>query len=228
MQEYKIEVQKRELSNKKSTINQLRQNNEIPGIYYSHDSKLSIPFSVDVKILFNALKSDVQVYKINVGGKNRDVIIKSIQYHPVSESILHIDLYGVRMDQKVTLKVPILFIGQSEGVRSGGVLNQNLTELEVSCLPTNIPQNIEVDVTDLNIGDGIRLEQISVNENVELIGDSDLLITSVTLPTKIEEPEILEEEIDELSEEETSDTSDESSESEKDKTDVETNEDKAE
>ena len=198
MQQYKIEVQKRDVSNKKSDIKALRHADKIPGVYYSHDSKSSITFIVDQKILREALKSTSQVYKISVGGKDRDVIIKSVQYHPISENILHIDLYGVKMDTQVSLKVPILFVGQCEGVKAGGVLNQNLTELEVSCLPSNIPQNIEVDVSNLNIGDFIRLTEISVDSTITLVGDAELLIASVTLPTKVEEEtteEILEDDM---------------------------------
>ena len=198
MQQYKIEVQKRDVSNKKSDIKALRHADKIPGVYYSHDSKSSITFIVDQKILREALKSTSQVYKISVGGKDRDVIIKSVQYHPISENILHIDLYGVKMDTQVSLKVPILFVGQCEGVKAGGVLNQNLTELEVSCLPSNIPQNIEVDVSNLNIGDSIRLTEISVDSTITLVGDAELLIASVTLPTKVEEEtteEILEDDM---------------------------------
>ena len=197
MKGHKIEVQKRELSNKKSFIKELRKQDYIPGIYYSHNSKESISFTVNKKILHEALKTDTQVYQITVGGKDRDVIIKSVQYHPVSDKMLHIDLYGVKMDQKVTVKVPIILTGQAEGIRSGGILNQTLTDLEVTCLPANIPQSIELNITDLNIGDSLRIEQVSVPENVDLEGDLDLLIVSIVLPSKIEEPE---EEVDELSE----------------------------
>ena len=188
MQDYKIEVQKREINSKKSFVKSLRRNGDIPGIYYSHDSKESIPFMVTYKVLWEALKSDAQVYQINVGSKLRDVIIKSIQYHPVTEEMVHIDLYGVDMDTKVTIKVPIIIIGQSIGVKDeGGVLNQNMTELEIECLPKDIPQNIEVDVSDLGIGDTLRLENVKVVENLELIGDLDMLIASVVAPAKQEE-----------------------------------------
>ena len=214
MQEYKIEVKKRDINNKKSIVKELRKIDQVPGVYYSHNSKLSIPFSIDKKMLYSALRSDASVYKISVGGKDRDVIIKSLQYHPISEDILHIDLYGVKMDTKITLKVPIIFVGQAEGVRAGGVLNQTLTELEISCLPSHIPQNIEVDVTHLNIGDTIRLEQVTLDETLELIGDKELLIASITLPTKEEEPEEVLEDTEEMidGEEATEDSSDTSSE----------------
>ena len=188
MQDYKIEVQKRELSSKKSFVKGLRHNGDIPGIYYSHDSKESIPFIVTQKVLREALKSDSQVYKINVGSKTRDVIIKSIQYHPITEKIVHIDLYGVDMDTKVVVKVPIIIVGQSVGVREeGGVLNQSMTEVEIECLPKDIPQNIEADISDLAIGDTLRLENIKISDSLELVGDLEMLIASVVAPAKQEE-----------------------------------------
>ena len=187
MKGHKIEVNKRELSSKKSFVKNLRNQDEIPGFYFSHDSKDSIPFSVSKKIMSEALKSDAQVYQISVGSKDRDVIIKSVQYHPISEEMMHIDLYGVKMDQAVTVKVPIEITGQAEGIKAGGVLNQVLTELEVSCLPGNIPQNITIDITALDIGDAIRLPQVSVSDDITLEGDEDLLIVSIIQPTKAEE-----------------------------------------
>ena len=187
MKGHKIEVNKRELSSKKSFVKNLRNQDEIPGIYYSHDSKDSIPFSASKKTMSEALKSDAQVYQISVGSKDRDVIIKSVQYHPISEEMMHIDLYGVKMDQAVTVKVPIEITGQAEGIKAGGVLNQVLTELEVSCLPGNIPQNITIDITALDIGDAIRLPQVSVSDDITLEGDEDLLIVSIIQPTKAEE-----------------------------------------
>ena len=188
MQDYKIEVQKRELSTKKSFVKGLRRNADIPGIYYSHDSKESIPFIVTQKVLREALKSDSQVYKINVGSKTRDVIIKSIQYHPITEKIVHIDLYGVDMDTKVVVKVPIIIVGQSVGVREeGGVLNQSMTEVEIECLPKDIPQSIEADISDLAIGDTLRLENIKISDSLELVGDLEMLIASVVAPAKQEE-----------------------------------------
>ena len=214
MQEYKIEVQKRDLSSKKSFVKGLRRSGDIPGIYYSHDSKESIPFLVTQKVLREALKSDSQVYKINVGDKLRDVIIKSIQYHPITEEMLHIDLYGVDMDTKVTVKVPILITGQPIGVREeGGVLNQSMTELDIECLPSDIPQNIEADVSNLAIGDTMRLENITTADNLTLVGDSDMLIASVVAPAKQEEVEVeaelegIDTDTTEQSEEESSDES---------------------
>tara|TARA_B100002051_G_C16622237_1_gene578867 strand:- start:353 stop:1003 length:651 start_codon:yes stop_codon:yes gene_type:complete len=209
MKVHKIEVNKRELSNKKSFVKSLRNKDEIPGIYYSHDSKASIPFSVSKKVMHEALKAEAQVYQVSVGSKARDVIIKSIQYHPISDEMLHIDLYGVRMDQEVTVKVPIELVGQSEGVKAGGVLNQTLTELDITCLPGNIPQNIEIDISNLNIGDALRLGQLSLADGLTVIGDEENLIIAVNEPTVQAEEEEAEVSVEgESVETETADSSD--------------------
>jgi large subunit ribosomal protein L25 len=209
MKVHKIEVNKRELSNKKSFVKSLRNKDEIPGIYYSHDSKASISFSVSKKVMHEALKASAQVYQVSVGSKARDVIIKSIQYHPISDEMLHIDLYGVRMDQEVTVKVPIELVGQSEGVKAGGVLNQTLTELDITCLPGSIPQNIEIDISNLNIGDALRLGQLSLADGLTVIGDEENLIIAVNEPTVQAEEEEAELSVEgESVETETADSSD--------------------
>ena len=209
MKVHKIEVNKRELSNKKSFVKSLRNKDEIPGIYYSHDSKASIPFSVSKKVMNEALKAEAQVYQVSVGSKARDVIIKSVQYHPISDEMLHIDLYGVRMDQEVTVKVPIELVGQSEGVKAGGVLNQTLTELDITCLPGNIPQNIEINISNLNIGDTLRLGQLSLADGLTVIGDEENLIIAVNEPTVQAEEEEIEVSVEgESVETETADSSD--------------------
>lgn len=88
------------------------------------------------------------------------------------------------MDQEVTVKVPLEITGQAIGLTSGGVLNQVLTEIEVSCLPGNIPQKISIDITDLDMGDAIRLAQIPVSDSVTIVGDDDNLVISIIQPTK--------------------------------------------
>ena len=109
------------------------------------------------------------------------------------------------MDQEVTVKVPLEITGQAIGLTSGGVLNQVLTEIEVSCLPGNIPQNISIDITDLDLGDAIRLAQIPVSDSVTVVGDDDNLVVSIIQPTK--EVEVSEEmEMDDSIEGESSNT----------------------
>ena len=195
--EYKLEVEKRD-STKKSDLKKYRKDGKIPGVYYSHDSKESINFLVSQSEINMALKSDANIFAINVGGENKNVLFKSVQYHPVTEQMIHIDLYGVNMKKAVTVKVPLEMTGDAVGVRDeGGILNQVSQDIEIKCLPMDIPNIIEVDISNLSIGDTILSSQISLGDELELISAEDMLIVSVTLPMKEVEPEVEEDGLEE-------------------------------
>ena len=193
--EYKIEIEKREAS---ENVKHLRYNDGIPGVYYSHDSKESILFKMTMSELREAIKSGAQIFKVSVGGKLRNVIFKSVQYHPVTDAVQHIDLYGVNMDVAISIKVPIIITGDCIGVKQdGGVMNTPLTELEVSCLPSDIPQSVEVDVTDLNLGDSIQAENLELDQTLTLVTSPDATIASVTHAAVEVEPEVADDELGE-------------------------------
>ena len=182
--EYKLEVEKRTKANKKD-LKELRKSGKIPGIYYSYDSKESLPFFIEQSVINNALKSDANIFAINVGGKDRTVLFKSVQYHPVTEQMTHIDLYGVNMNKPVIVKVPINLIGTPIGVKEeGGILNQVSQEIEVKCLPGDIPNELDINIDELSIGDTIVAESVKLDDTLELISSTDMLIVSVTVPMK--------------------------------------------
>jgi large subunit ribosomal protein L25 len=193
IKEFKLEVTKRDGSGKKSS-KQVRREGGIPGVYYSHDSKESVSFSIDEKELFEAQKSGANIFNISVGAKKRNVIFKSVQYHPVTDDILHIDLYGVKMDEKITVKVSIHLTGDATGVKDeGGVLNSPTSEIEVACLPMDIPNAIEVDVTKLSIGDSMQVFDIKLDDKLTLMSSPDAVVASVTHAMREEEPVVEEE-----------------------------------
>ena len=195
--EYKLEVEKRD-STKKSDLKKYRKDGKIPGVYYSYDSKESINFLISQSEINQALKSDANIFAINVGGENRNVLFKSVQYHPVTDKMIHIDLYGVDMKKAVVIKVPLEITGDAVGIREeGGILNQVSQDIEVKCLPMDIPNIIEVDISNLSIGDTISSGEISLGDELELISAEDMLIVSVTLPMKEVEPEVEEDALEE-------------------------------
>ena len=198
VKEYKLDVQKRDGTGQKA-IKQIRRDGGIPGVYYSHDSKASIAFVLGKKELHNAIKSGAHVFNISVGGKKRNVIFKSVQYHPVSEEVQHIDLYGVKMDAAITVKVSINLIGDSIGVKEeGGVLNHATSEIEIECLPLDIPDFIEVDITDLDMGDSMQVGDIVLDEKFKLMSSAEAVLVSVTHAMREEEPVVALEDDDEL------------------------------
>ena len=159
------------------------------------------------------------MFSINVGGKDRTVLFKSVQYHPVTEDMIHIDLYGVNMNKEVVVKVPINLVGMPSGVKEeGGVINQTSQEIEVRCLPGDIPNIIDINVESLAIGDTILAGSINLDENLELVSSSEMLIVSVTLPMQDVQPaeEESEDEEDEKTDSSSQDSSDDSDKNESD------------
>ena len=181
--EFTLEVTKRE-SVSKNEIKQMRKEGKVPGIYYSHDSKNSIPFYIERQVLRQAYKSGARIFNINVGSKKRTVIFKSVDYHPVTDQVLHIDLYGVKMDQAVTISVELKLTGSAQGVVEGGILVQGLNELEIDCLPMDIPEFLEVDISKLNLGDSLRVADLQLDEKFAIKSSEDQIIASVTHPMK--------------------------------------------
>ena len=207
--EFNLSVDKRDLTNKGGRRRNLREGKKIPGIYYSHDSKDSIPFYIDKKEIVKAQKADSQIFNITVGSKQRNVLFKSVQYHPVTDEIMHIDLYGIKMDQVVSVSIPLNIIGTAQGVVEGGVMVQSLNELEVECLPMDIPSSIDIDVSELQIGDSLKVKDVKTEDKVAIKSSADQIIVSVTQAMKEEVQEV---ESDEMpSEEGGTDTSAEDS-----------------
>ena len=192
--EYNLDVNKRDTQGK-SDLKQMRRENKVPGVYYSHDSKQSISLYINTSDLTNAQKSNARIFTINVGGKKRNVLFKSVQYHPVTDEILHIDLYGIKMDQLVSVNVLIELIGNAKGViEEGGILTQGANEVEIECLPNNIPDNITIDVSHLALGDVLRVEDVEKNDNFAIKTSSDQILASITQAMK---EEVVEEVVEE-------------------------------
>jgi len=177
---YKIEVHKRD-EMKSRDVRNLRKEGKIPGVYYSSDSKSSLPFYMIDSELLSAFKSGAHLYQVSVGGKLRNVIFKEVQYHPVTDAILHIDLYGVSLKEKIDIKVPLHIVGTAKGVSvDGGHLTQSLNDIEIKCLPTKIPEFIEVDVTEIGINESLYVKDVTAPKDVEITSSEDLVVVSIT------------------------------------------------
>ena len=195
----------------------LRQKGQVPAVLYGPKTEpvlLSVNKSdLDVvlkgsssgQILFNLVVQD------NGETFNKPAMIKELQIHPVSRNFLHIDFYEIDMDRRVKVKIPVITSGKAKGVELGGILQVIRRELEVQCFPLEVPEMIEIDVTDLDIGDSIHVGKIPREGDIEFLDDDDYTVVTVLSP-KLEEVEEEEEEEEEgVAEEgeETSETGDE-------------------
>ena len=122
-------------------------------------------------------------------------MIKEAQYHPITDEIIHIDFMRVRRSEKMTIMVPITLAGKPAGVTEGGILSQSMTQIEISCFPTNVPDSIVVNVDHLDINSSVSVGDVTVDdEDIEIISASDLSIASVIPPAVEEELGAAEEE----------------------------------
>ena len=193
MAEKILAAKKREIGTK-GAMNQLRRDGFVPGIYYSK-GKEQIAFSVE-EVLLNkyVFTSKTNILQLTFeGDEGIGCIIKDIQFDPVTDKVVHVDMLGVTLGQVLQLEVPVHFVGIAAGLKEGGILQESLHKLEGECLPKHIPENLEIDVTVLNIGDSIYIRDLEF-ENITLLNNNDTNVVSVVAPRAEEEEE---EEVDE-------------------------------
>ena len=169
----------------KGANRRLRVAGRIPGVVYGK-ARAAQAVSLDPTSLEALLhKSGAglnTLIDLSVGGRTNTVLVKELQRHPVHGSYMHVDFFQVDLSQKVTVSVPIHFVGKARGVEFGGILDHPLRELEVECLPRAIPEFIEVDVSALEVGQAIHVSEVHLPEGVEVKTEATLPVASVVLP----------------------------------------------
>jgi large subunit ribosomal protein L25 len=176
----------------------LRRDGKVPAILYGPKTE-PIKLTIDRMELEPIFKSGAvaqKLLKLEIEGLDgkRNVMIKEMQKHPVSQQLLHLDLYEVTMDNKLKVMVPVVTTGKSVGVEMGGMLQIIRRELEVLSLPDQIPENITIDITDLDIGDSFHVEDLQLDDDIEIPADVNFTILTVLSPKAEEEVEGEEEE----------------------------------
>lgn len=177
----------------------LRMSGQIPAVLYGPKTE-AVLLSVnkgDLELLFKkgGIGQVVLNLVIQKNGETttRPAMIKELQTHPVSRNFIHIDFYEIKMDQKITAKIPVVTTGIAKGVELGGILQIIRRELEVECLPLEVPESIEIDISDLDVGDSIHVGKIRLESELEFLEDDNYTVVTVLTP-KLEEEEPEEEE----------------------------------
>ena len=208
----------------KSSSRQLRRNGSVPAIIYGGD-KVPLRISILEKDITKASEVPgfaTQILNINLSGDEQNVIVKEIQRHPATQRVLHADLLRVNPDTKISLSVPVRFINEEIciGVKMhGGAISRLINNIDINCLASNLPEYLEVDVAELDVGDSVFLSSLNLPEGVEIpslaLGeDRDQAVVSITEAKVLDiEPEIVESEGEDDAASDDSDGSDSSDES---------------
>lgn len=171
-----------------SNITEVRESGRIPAIVYGYQSE-NVPVSVDELDLLKLVRENGRnaVFTVNLDGKKVNVLLHDYQIDPLKNKLVHVDLLAVDMKAEVEAEVRIDLVGESTGVKEGGVLQQVLHEVTVSATPDKLPESVEVDISELGIGDSVEVSKISTSKAFEIITDGEEVIATVTAPRVEEE-----------------------------------------
>ncbi|MFQ5679251.1 MAG: 50S ribosomal protein L25 [Gemmatimonadota bacterium] len=182
----------------KGKARRLRRAGYVPGVVYGHDEEAASlkVRTEELEALLGQISVDNTLIDLQVDGEDsRRVLIREVQRHPFKPEILHIDFFHIRAGEKIRVAVPLHLTGRALGVEEGGVLQQQRHDIEVECLPREIPDQFELDVSELGIGDALRVGDVNVG-GLTLLEDLDAPVCAVLPPTVVK----VEEEVEELEE----------------------------
>jgi len=192
----------------KEIAKKARREGHIPAIIYGKDFNLSIKIPLpSVKILKSIHFSESTIIEMEVENqKNKGnvlpVLIKDVQYNPLTEEVIHIDFMKVSLEEKIRVKVPIILKGEYAGAKEGGILAQMLWEVELEALPIDVPEKINLDISSLEIGDSIHVKDLQFSSKVKVLNSPQETIVTVIakreeveeeIPKEVEEPEVIRE-----------------------------------
>ena len=175
-------------------LNTLRAKGFVPAVLYGGKNP-NLKISIEEKFLKNILNSESflsTIIDLNIDGKTEKVIPRDIAYHVTSDRPIHVDFMRVDKGSRIILQIPVTFKNNKDcpGLKSGGVLNIVRRKIELSCVAENIPENIEVDLANLEIGASIKISSVKLPENAKpTITDRDFVVATIAAPTIVKEPE---------------------------------------
>ncbi|MDO8837113.1 MAG: 50S ribosomal protein L25 [Vicinamibacterales bacterium] len=177
----------------KNEANRTRAAGKIPGVLYGgalvDGRPQATPISVDPKLLMNVMRAGSGVNTIiglTVGDEDVRVLMKDYQIDPISGKLLHVDFFRIAMDKLLTVKVPVTVKGESKGVKQqGGLVDFVHREVDIECLPGDIPEHIEIDITDLMLGQAVRLRDVATDPRWKPATDPDIMLVHIVAPRAV-------------------------------------------
>ncbi len=188
----KLNVEQRQEKGK-GAMGRLRRSGRVPGVFYG-PGEHAVSVCVDTREFQYKVESVegshlIEFLSPTTALDGKIVLLKEIQHHPVTTEPLHIDFYAIDVQVPIQVGVPVHLVGKAEGVTAGGQIHYFRREIMVECLPLDIPEIIEIDVTPLEINDAIRIENLTLPSGVSALEDAQLVLASIAAPAAEEETE---------------------------------------
>ena len=178
METYPFQVEARD-----SSVNakQIRKSGKIPAVLYGPDinESFTVTHNEVKKLIFTP---DFRIGEVEVGGGKHQCIVKDIQWHPVTDEIIHIDFLALKDGTKVKVEIPVKFKGVSPGIKSGGALVQTMRRVKVKLDPKDLIDELFIDISELELGDAVRVRDIELPDNIELMVNDAVPVATVEVP----------------------------------------------
>lgn len=192
-----LDIKKRDETGKEIS-KKLRRDGYIPAVLYGHKGTKKICVrEIDFISLFEEI-GEHSIISLNIEGKEKaEVIVKDFQLHPIKRNIMHVDFFEIEKGKLLRTEIPIKIEGTSTGVKKGGILEVFMRDLEIECLPKDIPDSITIDITELEVGDSVHVKNLKVDDKITIISNSEQVVVTIGTPTVIKVPveeEVVEEE----------------------------------
>ncbi|MCX7796241.1 MAG: 50S ribosomal protein L25 [bacterium] len=193
MEQIELNAFVRDVKGKK--VKRLRAEGFIPSILYGKHLEepvcLMVPEKDLLKILASTEGGRGVLFTLNIQNgetKKEYAILQDIQFHPTKLNVIHVDWHGISLEEEIEATIPVVLKGEAVGTKVGGILEVVLEEVDIRCLPMNLPQHIEVDISNLNIGDSIHVRDLVVPEGVTIVTSAEEVIVTVVAPETEEAP----------------------------------------
>ncbi|MCK5076389.1 MAG: 50S ribosomal protein L25 [Calditrichia bacterium] len=189
-----LQVLTRKLTGKKVS-RKLAKENRIPAVFY-HKAEGNLNLEVEANVFqrfFNIERGIIDLV-IDGGKEKKQVILKKVQFDPIKDMPIHIDFMGITKGQAIKTNVTIVLVGEAPGLKQGGFMEHSLRSLEIECLPKNLPDHVEVDVSQLNVGESFHVEDLELTD-IKILVDTKEVICHIELPKVVEEVVVEEEEV---------------------------------
>ena len=180
----KLKAEKRGITGKK--VGKERKQGKIPGVMYGKEFAPVNIFvdAIELNRIINKPDWESKIYTVDLAGEEQEVIIKKVDFDTYKHNILHVDFYAIKRGEKIEVNIPIILTGEPIGVKKGGLIEQQVKEIKIKCLPKDLPEHFTIDISDMDVEDYKKIKDIEFDEKYEVLNPLDEIVVIIGVPAK--------------------------------------------